>query len=456
MKRLAASISSFANIVVSVRSENVLILDEFDEEQAPPRLMKVYLYLQESYQDITLREVYSVPPLKLSWQVMKQIVQRRIELSFEKTKMDRNVKEQIRQTSSLILDAWRKIHITELANHSIRYLLAEHSDFLEFVCKFSDYISEKTKFEKERDMLTMYFVWLGSMPDNLRHMRLLDIIGVANKWYSRWRIGDDANSEIARDLLPLLLLPSIWNLSLKEKDDSRRMRPTVEEILDVMAKIDIPKDNVFKVMFDAQAWINEDIPPLVEIQSPDQPVKIVDPSQIEEHYIISLSPRGKAMLRYILNTFGYSWGSLYYRQINKDNQSVYQMEKVLRSTEEAKWSLIRTHLLTVGKMYLCFLALVRNKWYPGPKWYENFLADFGVPVPDRWVSVGIKIKNKRQALQYEIMLTGIRNFFSIHTVKKEIYTLLGWFKKKLSELTKGEELTCNPLLEESLFITEKD
>ncbi len=456
LKRLAASISPFANVVVSVRSENILILDEFDEEQAPPRFMKVYLYLQEGSQDIALREAYSVPPLKLSWEIMKQIVQRRIELSFEKTNIDRDVKEQIRQTSLLILDAWRRIHITELANHSIRYLLAEHTDFLKYVCKFSDYLSGKTRFERERDVLTMYFVWLGSMPDNLRHMRLLDIVGVANKWYTRWNIDDDANSELARDLLPLLLLPSIWNLSLKERDSGRHTRPTVEEILNVAAKIDIPKEDVLEVMCDTQAWINEDIPPLIEIQSPDQPVKIIDPSQIKEHYIISLSPRGKAMLRYILNTFGYFWGSLYYHQMNKDNQSVHLMEKVLRSSEEAKWSLIRTPLLTVGKMYLCFLALIRNKWYPGPKWFEDFLADFGVPVPDRWGAVGIKINKKRRALQYEIMLTGIRNFFRNPIVVQEIDTMLRWFKEKLSALTKGEDLTCNLLLEESLFIDERE
>ncbi|NPA72008.1 MAG: ATP-binding protein [Gammaproteobacteria bacterium] len=459
LKRLAGSISSFANVVVSVRSENILILDEFDEEQAPPRFMKVYLYLQEGFQDIALREAHSVPPLKLSWEIMKQIVQRRIELSFEKTNIDKEVKEQIRQTSFVILDAWRKIHITELANHSIRYLLAEHTDFLKYVCKFSDYLSGKTRFERERDVLTMYFVWLGSMPDNLRHMRLLDIVGVANKWHTRWNIDDDANSELARDLLPLLLLSSIWNFSLKEKDGGQHTRPTVEEILNVVAKIDIPKDDVLRVMCDTQSWINEDIPPLIEIQSPDQPVKIIAPSQIKEHYIISLSPRGKAMLRYILNTFGYFWGALHYRQMNKDNQNVRLMEQVLRSTEEAKWRLIRVPLLTLGKMYLCFLALIRNKWYPGPKWFEEFLADFGVPVPDYWEPVGIKINKKRRALQYEIMLTGIRNFFrnpTNSTVTQEIDTMLSWFKENLSALIKGGDLTCNPLLEESLFIDERE
>lgn len=456
LKRLSGSISPFANVVVSVRSENILILDEFDEQQAPPRLMKVYLYLDAGYQEVSLRdrETLGIAPIKVSWEVMKEIIQRRMDFSFEKVQVDKSVKEYISRSSTLVLNTWKRIHITDLANHSIRYLLAEHGDFLEYLCGFSDnLLSIKNEYKKERAILTLYFMWLGLTADNLRHIQLLDIVNAAGKWYTEIIASNGCDNTVPQGLLPVLILSSVWNLSLKGKEDGRSTRPTVEKVLHVIEKIGVQRERMLQLMVDMQAWISEDIPPLLEIQDPNQPVKITERSQIEEYYIISITPRGKAMLRYILNTFGYLVGITYHKERKiKKEKALRFMEKVIKSTEEEQWTSIREPLVKVGKMYIYFLWRIRDGYYPGPKWFQNFMADFGIPIPNYWSSeIGIKIGKEKLALQYEILLTGIRNFFRTQSVIEDIDRLLAWFKFHLNALKESDDFHCNNLLQENPF-----
>ncbi len=460
LRRLASSVSEFANIGVSVRSENIVIEDEFDENQAPPRFLKVRLYLDEK-SDPKHRETRAVPMSRVSWEDFEAIVHRRLQFAARQAKIKPIEFEKIKRYSEKILSVFKRIHCVDLSNSSIRYMLRQHWGFLSSLVD----LNYKPNNLDERAILTLYLAWIRANPVTKHQFSLLDwIANVSNSGEMEYfcalvRKGEDeqAKHHLLEKFLPHLLLTGIWNLTLLHKVSNKHTfnRPRIGEVRNAMVqRLGISENKFKEIMFSLyQNVADEDTPRLIHIQNPLFLTLINSPDSIKEEFIVSLTSRAKSILQYVLNTYGFIASSKQIATLNSFEFESMGMEKLIISSfqEEEAWKFIREEILALGGIALCHLSYMQE-FYRQKRWFERYLEEFGILIPRHWrANLGYNVRGERRAVQYEIMLSGVGNFFGKNRViTEEITDIHQQFRQELDKVISGD-LECKDVLEHKLF-----
>ncbi len=460
LRRLASSVSEFANVGVSVRSENIVIEDEFDENQAPPRFLKVRLYL-DGKSDPSHREAPAVPMSRVSWKDFEEIVRRRLQFAARQAKIKPIEYEKIKRYSEKVLSVFKRIHCVDLSNNSIRYMLRQHWGFLSSLVE----LNYNPNNLDERAILTLYLAWIRANPVTKKQFSLLDWIadvsdnGEMEYFSALIRKGEDEQAKhyLLEKFLPHLLLTRIWNLTLLHKVSGKRTfnRPRIGEVRnEIVQRLGISSNKFKEIMFSLYQNVeDEDTPRLIHIQNPSFLTLINSPDFIKEEFIVNLTSRAKSILQYVLNTYGFIASSKQIATLNSSEFENMEIERLIISPflEEKAWRFIRGEILALGGIALCHLSYMQE-FYRQRNWFERYLGEFGILIPRHWrANLGYNVRGERRTIQYEIMLSGVENFFGKNRViTDEIKDIHQQFRQELNEVISGN-LVCKDVLKHKLF-----
>ena len=441
LRRLASSVSEFANVGISVRSENIVIEDEFCEPHAPPNFTTVKLYLHDS-SDQYDREAKASLLDEISWEDYNNIVNRRLEFAKVQANIDRELYEIVRLCSNKIVDMFKDIHAVELSNNSIRYLLNQHHNFLRY--NIIDLKCEPDDLDK-RNLITLFLAWTRSKSVAAHQYDML----LGNNQLSEIKLSEQVGVEERKGLqyngeyLHYMLLTLIWNLTLQSaaSNNGTHKRPTANSIIEVMNnRYSIAEEEIRKAMYALFSnGTREDIPRLIEIINPEAPTNITKSEEIRNDYIVSITSRAKSILRYIMNTYGFVASFIIIdtktqviNEVGRANKGQYQIPQ----DEKRAWDKIQDAIEELHRKELDHMISIQN-FYPNNGWIKQYLKEYGVPIPKEWYrNIGsiIDKKGSRRATQYEIMLTGIMNYFRDHTIREQIDAKREEYKAELDNL----------------------
>lgn len=459
IKGLSASISQIANIILPVRDRNVFKQFEYDEFQAPP--YQTYVRLFNEKRD----EVPALQLSKINLEEIGQIIRKRLDYAFERhaelvsgkrhsvsgkpymVSIERSTYDNIITLSKVILSVWEAIQEPYLANNSIRVILEHHCEFLASLLRsaierhqrLSENRSHPTTFPDFgtygiRGVTTEYLAWMRRSYFGENTIGFYDVIADKNAWL-------ESPEERIGCTVEHLLVTATWNLTLRyaTHDPHQYKVPQVAQVLEKLEGLVFKRDALLKVM--SSLYHDDQVRThFIEIQSPDGPLIIQKPEDIQNSFLIYVTPRGRSLARYVINTFGYIFECVLH------SKRIYQVADTsyftaLHSVDEKRAiDVMLPHLEQVAKMHIQALIKIRDAQNPyvGRDWMEKYRKDFGIPLHDSQ-TIGEFVSGWRRALQFEVMLNGIIRFTKLKENSERLTSLLNTFNGAIKAISDYQE-----------------
>lgn len=473
IRQLSRNVSQIANVIVSVRDGNVYKKYEFDESQAHSNQTYVNLYTS-GYDETPALEL-----AKVTLSEVKQIIHRRISFAIERYNklvsgqlklssggqedaaielnsnnssyqqpIERSTYENILSLSNRIFDIWEIVQAPLMENNSIRGLLSQHSDFMGYLLN-SAIESHKQASQKQiphpvpfpnfstygyRGMTTQYFAWIrrGFIRENT--IGFYDIIRAKDSWL-------ESNKTIKGDSLDHLIITAIWNLTLRNPifNSPAYKIPQVRQVIEKLEGLGYDRKAILRTM--NSLYHGDEIRThFIDIQSKDSPLKALNFEEIQDEYLVYVTPRGKSVSRYLINTFGYVFECVLNSERNPNKSTDSYFTEFLEVDEKKAIDFILPHLYDVADMYIQTLIKIRDgmKLYGGKDWIKKYLDDFGTPVHSS-DTLGEIVNGSRKALLFEIMLDGILRFTELEENIKRLSVLFASYKDLIEKIRNYEE-----------------
>lgn len=337
--------------------------------------------------------------------------------------------EHVKTLSKRIIKVFHDENIIFLVNNSIREYLRIHSAFLDYIIKIGRYKEGTIMLEElsSSHLTTLFYSWIYTVEKSFG-------IESFNVIEEMAKLQVEKDSSQVGCFLPYMILTRIWNKSIHVNGIATyTSNPRIKDVVkDLVTDLKFKEEDVLEAMF--KLYDSRNKGDFIVIDS-KKPIEIPEHILNDVSATVRVTYRGKATLGYTINSYGY---------LKECTRRIFLDEAKLSDKK------IFEKLKTICEFHLKSLIKIRDDNYKGQSnWYNRYLTKYGIPLDPDFVrnkNLGETIPDKlfKRALYLDTVFDGLSRYFKVNNKqKKELTFITQRFNKNLTDIIGKKENIAN-------------